>query len=73
MLLLLAHGPYFENSCSQVKLLRLEWADLCPGEMEFGNMWNLKICYKSTYLQNRTMVTNVENKLMVPKEEGGEG
>ena len=36
-------------------------------------MWNLKICYKSTYLQNRTMVTNVENKLMVPKEEGGEG
>ena len=36
MLLLLAHGPYFENSCSQVKLLRLEWADLCPGEMEFG-------------------------------------
>ena len=36
MLLLLVHGPYFENSCSQVKLLRLEWADLCPGEMEFG-------------------------------------
>ena len=36
-------------------------------------MRNLKKCYKPTYLQNRTRVTNVENQLMVPKEEGGEG
>ena len=36
-------------------------------------MRNLKKCYKPTYLQNITRVTNVENQLMVPKEEGGEG
>ena len=34
-------------------------------------MWNLKKCYKCTYLQNRNSVTNVENKLMVTRGEWG--
>ena len=36
-------------------------------------MWNLKEWYKETYLQNRNRVTEVENKLMVIKEERGGG
>ena len=32
-------------------------------------MWNLKKWYKQTYLQNRSRVTDVENKLMVTKGE----
>ena len=32
---------------------------------------NLKKWYKGTYLQNRNRVTDVENKLMVTKGEGG--
>ena len=31
-------------------------------------MWNLKKAYKSTYLQNRNRVTDVENKLSVTRE-----
>ena len=34
-------------------------------------MWNLKKGYKWTYLQNRSRVTDVENKLMVTKGERG--
>ena len=35
-------------------------------------MWNLKKkWYKQTYLQNRNRITDVENKLMVTKGEGG--
>ena len=36
-------------------------------------MWNLKKCYKWTYLQNRNRVTDVENKLMVTRGESGVG
>ena len=32
-------------------------------------MWNLKKWYKGTYLQNRNRVTDVENQLMVTREE----
>ena len=32
-------------------------------------MWNLKKWYKSTYLQSRNRVTDVENKLMVTRGE----
>ena len=35
-------------------------------------MWNLKIWYKWTYLQNRNRVTDVENKLTVTRGERGE-
>ena len=34
-------------------------------------MWNLKKWYKWTYLQNRNRLTDIENKLMVTKGEGG--
>ena len=37
-------------------------------------MWNLKIWYKWTNLQNRNRLTDIENKLMVTKgERVGEG
>ena len=35
-------------------------------------MWNLKKWYKITYLQNRSRVTDVENKLMVTGGWGGD-
>ena len=34
-------------------------------------MWNLKKRYERTYLQNRNRLTDIENKLMVTKGEGG--
>ena len=34
-------------------------------------MWNLKKRYKWTYLQNRNRLTDIEDKLMVTKEEKG--
>ena len=34
-------------------------------------MWNLKKWYKWTYLQNRTRITDIENKFMVTKGERG--
>ena len=34
-------------------------------------MWNLKIWYKLTYLQNRNRLTDIENKLMITEEERG--
>ena len=33
-------------------------------------MWNLKIQYKWSYLQNRSILTDTENKLTVAKGEG---
>ena len=36
-------------------------------------MWNLKNCYKWTYLQNRNRLTDIENKLMVTKGKGEGG
>jgi len=36
-------------------------------------MWNLNKRYKWTYLQNTNKFTEIENKLMVTKEEVGEG
>ena len=36
-------------------------------------MWNLKKkWYKGTYIQNRNRPTDIENKLMATKGEGGE-
>ena len=34
-------------------------------------MWNLKKQYKSTYLQNKNRLTDMESKLTVPKGERG--
>ena len=34
-------------------------------------MWNIKRWYKWIYLQNRKRLTDMENKLMVTKGEGG--
>ena len=36
-------------------------------------MWHLKKWYKTTYLQNRSRLTDIENKLMVTKGKEGEG
>ena len=36
-------------------------------------MWNLKIFYKWTYLQNSNKVTYIENKLVVIQQEGRGG
>ena len=36
---------------------------------DIAYMWSLKIWYKWTSLQNRNRVTDVENKLMVAKQE----
>ena len=40
-------------------------------QMPYGiaNMQNLKEWYKSTYLQNRNRLTDIENKFMVTKGE----
>ena len=38
---------------------------------DIAYMWNLKKGYKWTYLQNRSRVTDVENKLMVTRGWGG--
>ena len=40
---------------------------------DIAYMWNLKKCYKWTYLQNRNRLTDLENKLMVIKGEIGGG
>ena len=34
-------------------------------------MWNLRKGYKWTYLQNRNRLTDIENKFMVTKGDGG--
>ena len=34
-------------------------------------MWNLKKRYKRTYLQNRNRLTDIENRLVFAKGEGG--
>ena len=36
-------------------------------------MWNIKIWHKGTYPQNRNRPTDIENKLVVAKGEGGGG
>ena len=36
-------------------------------------MWNLKIDYKWTYLQNRNRLRDFDSKLMITKEEGWQG
>ena len=38
---------------------------------DIAYMWNLKKLYKWTYLKNRNRLTDIENKLMVTKGEGG--
>ena len=38
---------------------------------DIAYMWNLRKCYKWTYLQNRNRPTEIENKLMVTKGERG--
>ena len=35
------------------------------GKYDITSMWNLKTEYKSTYLQNRNRLTDIENKLIV--------
>ena len=40
---------------------------------DIAYMWNLKTWYKWTYLQNRSGLTDIENKLMVTKGERGGG
>ena len=55
------HGP---RDC------HTEWSNSdTEREISYDNayMWNLKKGYKWTYLQNRTRVTDVENKLIVTR------
>ena len=40
---------------------------------DIAYMWNLKKWCKWTYIQNRNRLTDIENKFMVTKGEGGEG
>ena len=40
---------------------------------DIAYMWNFKKWYKGTYLQNRSRVTDVENKLMVTGGKRGKG
>ena len=40
---------------------------------DIAYMWNLKKIYKWTYLQTRSRSTDIENRLMVTKREGGRG
>ena len=40
---------------------------------DIAYMWNLKYDAKRTYLRNRNRFTDIENKLMVTKEERGWG
>ena len=41
-------------------------------DIDIFYMWNLKL-YKWAYLQNRKRLTDMENKFMVAKGEGGVG
>ena len=44
-----------------------------PIPSDITYMWNLKIQYKSTYLQNKTRLPDIENRRGVAKGEGGKG
>ena len=48
-----------KSSEEKIMLLHLKWKD------GITDMGNLKNRYKCTYLQNRSRVTDVENKLVV--------
>ena len=40
-------------------------------EYDIAYIWNITKGYKWTYLQNRSRVTDIENKLMVTSEKTG--
>ena len=51
-----------------------KWSNPEKGKyLNITYMWNLKEGYKQTNLQNRNKLTDIKNKLMITKEEGGEG
>ena len=61
----------FAATWMDLEIIRL--SEVCQTEKDkyhmTSHMWNLKKWYKWTYLQNRNRLMDIENKLMVTKEE----
>jgi len=60
-----------------MSLSTLESKDCVESEIEIREVWEMEddvvLKIPSTYLQNRSRVMDVENKLMVTRGEGGKG
>ena len=60
-----------------MSLSTLESKDCVESEIEIREVWEMEddvvLKIPSTYLQNRSRVMDVENKLMVTTGEGGKG
>ena len=60
-----------------MSLSTLESKDCVESEIEIREVWEMEddvvLKIPSTYLQNRSKVMDVENKLMVTRGEGGKG
>ena len=60
-----------------MSLSTLESKDCAESEIEIREVWEMEddvvLKIPSTYLQNRSRVKDVENKLMVTRGEGGKG
>ena len=60
-----------------MSLSTLESKDCVESEIQIREVWEMEddavLKIPSTYLQNRNRVMDVENKLMVPRGEGGKG
>ena len=76
--ILLSHKKEQNNAiCSNMNWPRdghIEWSKSDRERQisyDITYMWNLKIRYKWTYLQNTNRITDVENKLMATKGERG--
>ena len=55
-----------------LEIIIFKWSKTEKGKYhDIIYMWNLKKWYKWTYLQNRTRITDIENKFMVTKGERG--
>ena len=76
--ILLSHKKEWNNAtCNKMDGPRdyhNKWSQTKEDIYDITYMWNLKIWYKWTYLQNWNKLTDLENKLMVTKgERWGEG
>ena len=66
------HGAWW--TARHLKILFNKWSKPdSEKQIYITSMWNLKIWYKWTYLQNRNRLINIGNKLMVTKRESGGG
>ena len=68
-IILLSHKKEWNNTiCSNMagpRDFHTEWSKVRQREYDIAYIWNITKDYKWTYLQNRSRVTDVENKLTV--------